>query len=241
MTLLLEELDERWNIACETLKSILKNHWVTTENIDYFSNFLKSLQNQYTVIGLAGPGASGKTTILNKLKLEYGFHHLLNVTTRQARDNEQNGTDYCFLTENEFKECLENKKFFSTVEKSGRGNYGIYQRDFNNVVNGIYKKITLIESPLVLSNFYNTLIKKSEFLHSCIIIYLLPNKPIINTLVRHLSNRQRNICVEEIAINFGWRQIEEFSSLISLDKRIQLFVVEGLAPKNLSELIGNLT
>jgi crossover junction endodeoxyribonuclease RusA len=55
---------------------------------------------------LVGPTCSGKTTVLNKLK-ELGYKTIVNYTTRPKRENEINGVDYNFLTENQYYHLAE--------------------------------------------------------------------------------------------------------------------------------------
>lgn len=57
---------------------------------------------QTTVIALFGPSGAGKNMILNYLNDNFGFHKIVNSTTRPKRDGESDGVDYNFLSLEEF-------------------------------------------------------------------------------------------------------------------------------------------
>lgn len=67
---------------------------------------------RYKVIALMGPAGSGKDTIIKSAIELYPevFHKVVTCTTRSPRENEYQGIDYLFLTEEEFKEKIANKE-----------------------------------------------------------------------------------------------------------------------------------
>ena len=77
-------------------------------------------------IVLSGPSGTGKSTLLKKLFAEYpnDFGFSVSCTTRNPRAGEVNGKDYNFVTVDEFKNMIEEKKFIewavNEVQKSGR-------------------------------------------------------------------------------------------------------------------------
>ena len=241
MTKFLQELDTRWACSEELIKSILKCNWINSNESNRLFSILNLSKGKRVIFGIAGPGASGKTTVLNNLYVNYKFHHLLNVTTRLPRDNEKNGVDYYFLTKEEFNKNEYNNSFFSTVEKSGRGKYGFYRKDILSIINNKdLKNIVVVESPLVLSNLFEFLLYKTNEEFVCNLLYLIPSPPIIHNLIKFLNNRQSCTTMEEININHGWRQIEEFCSIISVGKNINTYVLEGFEPNKLSSLLGEI-
>jgi len=56
----------------------------------------------YKVIALCGKAGSGKDTILNKICENKEFNKIISCTTRPIRENEENGKDYIYLTNEEF-------------------------------------------------------------------------------------------------------------------------------------------
>lgn len=79
--------------------------------------------NVFKVVVLSGPSGTGKTTIIGKL-LEQSPVRLvesISATTRPARQKEQDGIDYHFISKDDFLSKLEAGEFleFAEVHKSG--------------------------------------------------------------------------------------------------------------------------
>jgi guanylate kinase len=64
------------------------------------------------LIVLSGPSGSGKGTIIGKLlQNDHSVELSISCTTRKPRGTEQNGVNYFFKTEEEFKKMIENDEF----------------------------------------------------------------------------------------------------------------------------------
>ena len=62
---------------------------------------------------LSSPTGTGKTTLAKKLaKHNSNFSISISHTTRKPRPNEINGTDYCFISEQEFNTLIKENSFF---------------------------------------------------------------------------------------------------------------------------------
>lgn len=240
---MIEELEEKWKFACDRIKGIIGNNWIEND-ADYerlFSDLLRNCRRHSSVmIGICGPGASGKSTFLNTLCEKYEFKHLINATTRKPRLNEVNGKDYHFLSQAEYSNNKSNGEFSVWVEKSGRGFYGIYKKEMLELLNNNCN-ILVIESPLVLHRLF----KEAETIYSNFrkyyIFYFIPEFPIIKNLVGFLNGRQEVISLDNIMVEHGWRQIEEFSSLIAVYGGIaNIYVIQGCKPIEVAEKIGNI-
>lgn len=76
---------------------------------------------------LSGPGGAGKTTVaehlFRKKATASALLKVVTVTTRQKRPQEKEGTDYFFVTKEEFS-YLKKKKFFIESEKVLEDFYG---------------------------------------------------------------------------------------------------------------------
>lgn len=91
---------------------------------------------------ILGCSASGKDTIMNRLIKEFDVKPVISYTTRPIRDCEQNGREYHFVTEKEFKRMEDNAEFIETrVYKTVSGNWyyglpknGIDLEDDNNYI-----------------------------------------------------------------------------------------------------------
>jgi len=59
---------------------------------------------------IVGPGGSGKDHLAKLLKLK-GYRKAVSCTTRPQRTGEQDGQDYFFITEEEFKDMVREDRF----------------------------------------------------------------------------------------------------------------------------------
>lgn len=66
------------------------------------------------MIAIIGKTATGKTSIVEEL-INYGYEKIITYTTRPIRDNEINGIDYHFISEEEFLEKKANGFFIETT------------------------------------------------------------------------------------------------------------------------------
>ena len=91
---------------------------------------------------LVGCSASGKDTVMNRLIKEFDVKPVISYTTRPIRDCEQDGREYHFITEEEFKRMKDNAEFIETrVYKTVSGNwyYGLprsgidFEDDYNYI------------------------------------------------------------------------------------------------------------
>ncbi|MCL5031312.1 MAG: guanylate kinase [Bacteroidetes bacterium] len=79
------------------------------------------------IIAVSAPSGTGKTTIVKKILEEFpDLVFSISATTRQKRDNEIEGVDYFFITENEFKKKIDNGEFVEW-EKFYDYYYGTYK------------------------------------------------------------------------------------------------------------------
>jgi len=60
---------------------------------------------------LSSPSGAGKTTLVKKITRNKNFSVSISHTTRSPRPNEKNGKDYFFISKNNFKKLIKNKKF----------------------------------------------------------------------------------------------------------------------------------
>lgn len=92
------------------------------------------------IICILGYTAAGKDTVTNKIAEEYeDIKKIVPITTRPARENELNGIDYFFYTEDYFNEESENliaKRHF-TVWNGETWNYAFDKRLFSDCNNCI--------------------------------------------------------------------------------------------------------
>ena len=82
------------------------------------------------IIVLLGASSSGKSIIENELATHHGFEKIVSYTTRQPRDNEENGKDYYFVDNNTFNEILNRGLFMEYDEYSQNRFYGTLKPDY---------------------------------------------------------------------------------------------------------------
>lgn len=85
-------------------------------------------------IVISGPSGTGKSTLLKKLFGEFPdtFGFSVSSTTRNPREGEVNGKDYNFVTVDEFKKMIDDKKFIEWAQFSGNY-YGTTIESVNKV------------------------------------------------------------------------------------------------------------
>jgi len=88
---------------------------------------------------ITGKTASGKDTILKLLLSKYpNFKKVLTTTSRPPRENEKNGVDYNFISDQEFIDKIKNGSFLEHV-KYGGNYYGTEKSQINLSDNLIWK------------------------------------------------------------------------------------------------------
>jgi guanylate kinase len=78
------------------------------------------------LIVLSGPGGVGKSTIAQKLREAGDFWVSVSATTRNPRNNEVNGKDYLFVSDDEFSRMINADEFLEWAEFAGN-RYGTPQ------------------------------------------------------------------------------------------------------------------
>ena len=79
---------------------------------------------------ITGPSGVGKNTIINELSNHIDFHFSTSYTTRPRRDNEAEGEDYYFITQQQFND-LSDKIHMLEYEEYGGYFYGTPKSEIN--------------------------------------------------------------------------------------------------------------
>ena len=82
------------------------------------------------IIVLLGASSSGKSTIEHELATHHGFEKIISYTTRQPRNNEENGKDYWFIDNDTFREIMDRDLFAEHDEYSQNRLYGTLKSDY---------------------------------------------------------------------------------------------------------------
>ena len=84
----------------------------------------------------SAPSGSGKTTIVRELLKRFDcFEFSISATSRQPRGAEQNGVDYYFLTNEEFKERIARDEFVEWEEVYQGTCYGTLKSEMERIWN----------------------------------------------------------------------------------------------------------
>ncbi|MBO5832942.1 MAG: guanylate kinase [Alistipes sp.] len=82
----------------------------------------------------SAPSGSGKTTIVRELLKRFPqFEFSISATSRQPRGAEQNGVDYHFMTNEEFKERVERGEFVEWEEVYAGTCYGTLKSEMERI------------------------------------------------------------------------------------------------------------
>ena len=89
------------------------------------------------LIIFAGPSGAGKSTIVKHLMQipELALHFSVSATSRPKRENETDGSDYFFLSIDEFKSRIEENRFLEWEEVYPNQYYGTLKADVDRMLN----------------------------------------------------------------------------------------------------------
>ena len=90
--------------------------------------------NNFIII--SAPSGSGKTTICKYLqKLDSSINFSISCTTRQKRENEVEGKDYFFISNEEFEKKINDNKFIEWEQIHGNFYYGTLKSTLEKAIN----------------------------------------------------------------------------------------------------------
>lgn len=74
------------------------------------------MKKENKIVVLVGKSCSGKDTTARMLETEYGFKFVVSTTTRPMRQGESEGNPYYFVTNEEFKQKIDNDEMIEYRE-----------------------------------------------------------------------------------------------------------------------------
>ena len=101
--------------------------------------------DERSLIVVSGPSGSGKDTVVRELmKMDERIKLSVSCTTREIRDGEQEGVDYFFITEEEFKQRIESGDILEYNYYAGHY-YGTPVTELAKCLDGTCKVVLVID------------------------------------------------------------------------------------------------
>lgn len=187
------------------------------------------------VIGVAGPGAVGKGTLMRHLG-DSGFSTNINVTTRPARMNdgkmEEDGVEYYFRTEAEYETEKAEGNYLTVTPRPGRGNYAISKAGLQAALDSSPDGCLVEENPDTLAQLVDVLKQDDPELLG-VILYILPpgehsGREIIEVVERLAKRSGENFGQDDLESTCGKRQMDELASMANVIRRgVQVVFLEN--------------
>lgn len=138
--------------------------------------------HKYDLLVFTAPSGAGKTTIARHLLKKYGSHlsFSTSATTRDKREGEVEGKDYYFLSNEEFKNKVENDEFIEWEEVYEDRYYGTLKEEVDRIIASGKKVVFDVE-------IYGAQNIKQKYDERCCVIFVKP--PSFRELVSRLTNR----------------------------------------------------
>lgn len=145
----------------------------------------KTAQNAATgrrgmVFVISAPSGTGKTTLINAVRSRFPFlEQSVSCTTRRPRTGEKNGRDYFFLTDEEFRNRIDNGYFFEWAE--------VYGHRYGTPKEGIVQRVAAGNYVICSLDVQGALAVKDLLPDDAVLIFVLP--PSIMALKQRLTGR----------------------------------------------------
>jgi guanylate kinase len=164
-----------------------------------------------SILGISGPGASGKDSVISVLESDLPMHSPRVVTTRRPRPSEKGNSNYTFVSDSDFQTMESSGEFLRVEEISGRGHYGLPFGELMSVFESD-KVIVLKGSPIQLQ-LAAMAIAGQKWRSELICVYLLPSNSISRVLYERARLRDPTASQAELIDTIGPRQIADFRAL----------------------------
>ena len=105
-----------------------------------------------TVLVVTGPSGAGKGTLIHELVGRVpGIEVTVSATTRERRSGEEDGRDYWFLTDDDFRERVAHGEFLEHVEYVSGHRYGTLRSELERIAGNGHVPLLELETEGALS------------------------------------------------------------------------------------------
>ena len=144
------------------------------------------------IIILSSPSGAGKTTLVKKIAKENNFKISISHTTRKPRTNEEEGKDYFFVSEEEFKNLINKNSFLEYAE--------VFENYYGSSKINVIKALNEGQNVIFDIDWQGTeQIKNQKLNYNLVTFFILP--PSKKELFNRLKNRDmkdKNIVEERM-------------------------------------------
>lgn len=183
--------------------------------------------NKGAIIAISAPSGTGKTTIVRRILKDFPeIVFSVSATTRQRRENEVDGADYFFISEEEFKEKIKNNEFVEWELF-----YDYYYGTFKSFID----KHVSAGKPVILEVDVKGALEIKRIYPEAILVYIAP--PSLDELIIRLKKRKTE---NEDELK---KRVERAKMELSHKDKFDYFVVNkelNTAYKEMKILIGKL-
>lgn len=140
------------------------------------------IKGECDICVFTGPSGAGKTTIVDHLVDKYvnKLSFSVSATTRERRENEIDGEDYYFMSEEEFKVLIEEDAFLEWEEVYPGKYYGTLKSE-------IEKNLAENNKMILVLDVYGAQNIKQRYGDRCFSVFV--KAPSFNALIKRLENR----------------------------------------------------
>ena len=151
-----------------------------------------SFRKDGIIVVLSSPSGAGKTTLVKKIAKENNFKISISYTTRKPRTSEENGKDYFFTSEEEFKNLIKNKEFLEYAK--------VFENYYGSSKKQVFERLNKGENVIFDIDWQGTeQIKSQNLSYKLITFFILPPSKL--ELFNRLKNRDmkdKNIVEERM-------------------------------------------
>lgn len=135
---------------------------------------------------VAGPSGAGKDTLIDRATGEVrGIYKSVSATTRKPRENEVDGRDYYFISDEEFEEHVRNGDFLEWKD--------VYGKKYGTLLEEVEEHLQSGENVLLEIDVKGAIEVKSKA-PDALLIFVMP--PSIEELEARLRNRKTDLAGE---------------------------------------------